>query len=276
MRKEFLHSTYGNKGFTEKAKVMRKTPSSTFFKMSVCQAVWEWSTFPSGTMRIRNTTNLLSGSVITGFKDKTSSSFRVTVKSLQHQQGPSWWLLNLHKLTPGCFLTVCLLWSTAASSNRSLSLRVTLFRGRSWVPGQSPQFTMRSFMLLLKMKSASALARSPTSWLIRHIDTLFSKALTTSWNICGFSVFDFQLSERLASLLDCYHRGVHRKTFAVYAWPSLGAEVKSLCTSPSVRPCFLWTELLLSMSGWREQVLSPPAKLLSALALTRNWDNSMF
>lgn len=124
MRKEFLHSTYGNKEFTEKAKVVRKTPSSTFFKMSVCQAVWEWSTFPSGTMRIRNTTNLLTGSVITGFKDKTSFSFRVTAKSLQHQQGPSWWLLNLHKLTPGCFLTACLLWSTAVSSNRSLSLKL--------------------------------------------------------------------------------------------------------------------------------------------------------
>lgn len=74
---------------------------------------------------------------------------------------------------------------------------------------------MRSFMLLLKTKSASALARSPTSWLIRHTDTLSSKALTTSWNTCGFSVFDFQLSERLASLLDCYHRGVHRKPFTL-------------------------------------------------------------
>lgn len=63
-------------------------------------------------------------------------------------------------------------------------------------PWSKPQFTMRSFMLLLKMQSASALAGS-TSWLIHHTDTLFSKALTTSSNICGFSVFDFQLMRDL-------------------------------------------------------------------------------
>lgn len=150
-------------------------------------------------MTIGNTTDVLTGSIITGFKGKASSSFRVKAKSLQHQQGPSWWWLNLWKLMPGCFPTACLFWSTAASSNRppSFSLKgysCPLFRGHSQVPGQCPQFTLRVFVLLLKTKPASALAASPTTRLIPHTDTLLSKALTTSSNICGFLVFDFLLA----------------------------------------------------------------------------------